>query len=318
MTPEELQKDKDFMAASPNDQTRYLMQTDPEFAKASSADQAAYLAHVTNQPMQEGEKEGFWGGVKSAASKLNPFGESKPQPVEDINKVAMRNYGERSQKHGIPYAIGAGLAENLGSDVSGSEEAAERGDPGAVVGHLVPGAAIAASPIALEGLGRIATSEPVGRVLSTAGRTAENFDVMKPFKTFGKMSDYWNESSPWNRARAETAQAVREGRAARIPTRLNSNLRDWPTGESGTGTIRMVDPNTGEVINGTMPKGFGRMILTPEEAAQRENLYKISQRSAHERGMHFAGGRVPAEGRKVPFRPLPNTVEEWSGKRPTE
>jgi len=40
-------QDKDFLAASPQDQHNYLMATDPDYAKASPTDQHAYLDHVS-------------------------------------------------------------------------------------------------------------------------------------------------------------------------------------------------------------------------------------------------------------------------------
>jgi hypothetical protein len=49
-TPEELQQDPHFIAATPADQIKYLSATDPAFKSAHPDDQAAYLAHVTKQP----------------------------------------------------------------------------------------------------------------------------------------------------------------------------------------------------------------------------------------------------------------------------
>jgi hypothetical protein len=57
-TVEELQGDKDFMAATPADQQRYLSSVDPEFKAAHPEDQSAYLAHVTNAPTGEQPKQG--------------------------------------------------------------------------------------------------------------------------------------------------------------------------------------------------------------------------------------------------------------------
>lgn len=74
----------------------------------------------------------------------------------------------------------------------------------------------------------------------------------------------------------------------------------------------------GSPISGTLPRGYGRLVLTPEEALQRDQMMRVAQRSAHDRGMQFAGGQVPAEGRGVPTRPLANPTEEWRGVRGEE
>jgi hypothetical protein len=216
-----LNEDQDFLKLSPNDQARYLNDTDPDFKSLSSADQAAYLAHLTNQPLQEQPKEGVWNAAKKSFAQLNPFGEAKPQPVGDINQSSMMDYQARKSQRGIPYALGAGVAQAVGADVPGMEASAERGDPGGVIGHALPGVAVAAAPLALEGgmraVGGISGTSTPARALQTMGRTAENFDLTKPISTFGKMGDYWRESSPEGRLLARTNQAVNEGRAARIP-----------------------------------------------------------------------------------------------------
>jgi hypothetical protein len=45
--PTQLSQDKDFLAANPDDQIKFLSSQDPDFAKAPRADQLGYLGHVT-------------------------------------------------------------------------------------------------------------------------------------------------------------------------------------------------------------------------------------------------------------------------------
>lgn len=53
----------------------------------------------------------------------------------------------------------------------------------------------------------------------------------------------------------------------------------------------------------TAAKPAGRLVLTPQEATAEDRLSAIAKTRAKQRGMQFAGGMVPREGRKVPWRP---------------
>lgn len=53
----DVSKDKDFLAAKPEDQHAYLMATDPDYAKASAAEQLAYRQHVTGNEARLTSKE---------------------------------------------------------------------------------------------------------------------------------------------------------------------------------------------------------------------------------------------------------------------
>src|SRR5580704_10873644 len=48
--PNALAQDKDFAAAPPEEQAKYLSAQDPDFAKASKEDQVGYLQHLTGNP----------------------------------------------------------------------------------------------------------------------------------------------------------------------------------------------------------------------------------------------------------------------------
>jgi len=66
----------------------------------------------------------------------------------------------------------------------------------------------------------------------------------------------------------------------------------------------------------TVARPARNLIVTPEEARSRDQMFKIAETAAKRRGMEFAGGQVPAEGRKVPRYPTPIASEEYGGARP--
>ena len=112
-----------------------------------------------------------------------------------------------------------------------------------------------------------------------------------------------------------------ETAAARTAMKLAQRESDIAAGlRKPLGQIA-VDPNTltpiEEDIPGTVARTKGRMVLTPEEARTRERMAPMWQKRASERGMIFAGGGVPEEGRSVPMRPTPTTTHEYGGPRST-
>ena len=62
-----------------------------------------------------------------------------------------------------------------------------------------------------------------------------------------------------------------------------------------------------EFIAGTKPRS---LVLTPEEAATEERMQGIAKKRASERGMQFAAGMTPREGRAVPRYPARAPLEE--------
>src|SRR6202795_1764118 len=66
----------------------------------------------------------------------------------------------------------------------------------------------------------------------------------------------------------------------------------------------------------TVAKPSRTMILTPGEARSEAQMQQLATRRASERGMQFAGGMVPREGRGVPRTPtVVGPVEEYGGPR---
>ena len=72
----------------------------------------------------------------------------------------------------------------------------------------------------------------------------------------------------------------------------------------------------GGVGGETVAKPSRTMILTPGEARSEAQMQQLATRRASERGMQFAGGMVPREGRGVPRTPtVVGPVEEYGGPR---
>ena len=134
-TAEDLQQDKEFMSATPADQTSYLSSTDPDFKAAHPEDQAAYLAHVTKAavpatpkvaPVQEKPKgmletaEDYWGkkaepvdkAVTGALAPNNGPGDDMISPVTESAKSLGRSvYSMGKTIAGMPMGIYHGLTD---------------------------------------------------------------------------------------------------------------------------------------------------------------------------------------------------------------
>ena len=85
-------------------------------------------------------------------------------------------------------------------------------------------------------------------------------------------------------------------------------------------------PKIAQGANGVAPIGSGSesvarpartMVLSTQEAAAEAQMQKIATRRASERGMQFAAGMVPREGRSVPRIPTQIQPMEFPGPRET-
>ena len=430
--PQEPQSDQDFLKASPTDQHAYLMATDPDYAKASKEEQQAYLQHIAPPAPNAGLAPPAKPPMGAEAAKTMTSGEGP---------IARGMTSFETQMSQLPGAVGRMVvakrwpivdAKNwheLGQDIKGLNPIVktdpgtpnEQVDYGATAANLLPmlvdvrGGGITESPAGMVTRGMVRpslatkTSVPI-RMLQTGEQALSNFDVTRPLKSVSDIPKYWEQTSRGGRLLADTKQAIGEGRASRIPTRLSAEqqapppepqaaalgrpvqsgtpdaalgripaMRDpyatvpalrakltavpresWEMGEmpatslpqsevlgrlgtpageklamrqfmsenpsalgriaSGAGEGAAKAPGAAgamaeDVIKGNLPRGFGRLVLTPEETLQAEQMMRIAERSARRRGMQFAGGQVPAEGRSVPVRPRPNPTEEWRSKK---
>ena len=128
---------------------------------------------ISSAPEEQG---GFWSALKEDLGNL-----AKSLPVMAAGPIAApyigirkaideyragketgktteaQHYEEQKQAgYGLGYRLATPIAEGLGANVSGMEAAAAKGDTGAVLGHTVVPVALAASPLAVEGAGRVA------------------------------------------------------------------------------------------------------------------------------------------------------------------
>jgi hypothetical protein len=87
-TIQELQSDKDFIGATPEEQKQYLAHTDSDFAKASSEEQEAYRAHVTHNPKDLGPNKDLIGGKSGAYEASMPKDIAAQVPMGMIKGAA--------------------------------------------------------------------------------------------------------------------------------------------------------------------------------------------------------------------------------------
>lgn len=74
--------------------------------------------------------------------------------------------------------------------------------------------------------------------------------------------------------------------------------------------VPFAEAESAEGVPGTLPKPSGRLIKLPQEFAAEDQLQGIAKNRASQRGMQFAAGMVPGEGRSVPWKPtVTNTTE---------
>ena len=65
--PDDVMQDQDFLKGTPNQQAAYLNATDPDFKAGTAEQQAAYLAHLTGQPSGASPDKGILGNALESA-----------------------------------------------------------------------------------------------------------------------------------------------------------------------------------------------------------------------------------------------------------
>lgn len=112
--------------------------------------------------------------------------------------------------------------------------------------------------------------------------------------------------------RRGTQQATLDRQAA---TAARAAARNAPK----PAAVAFAEAQSAEGVPGTLPKPSGRIIKLPQEFAAEDQLQGIAKTRASQRGMQFAAGMVPGEGRSVPRTPTAtNTVEFPSRPVPWE
>ncbi len=173
-------KDKDFLAAHPDDQKAYLASVDKDFAAAKPEEQGQYLNHILTPSRQaqnakvtqfERERpgqqhvaqpgEGFLQHVGSAVKGVvGGIASGAPGPG-DVGRIAgqMAENDINRQREGrsLPYRIAAPIAGAVvpGLNPRAMEEAANKGDTSGILGEAAVPTAMAVAPMVKEGVGEV-------------------------------------------------------------------------------------------------------------------------------------------------------------------
>jgi hypothetical protein len=183
-TPNVLQ-DPDFMAAPLAEKFQYLSHVDQDFAKASPSDQQAYVQHIlggpapTPAPAQQ-QGQGFWanaiGGAKNVLRSLPWMAAGDPaavagQAISSAGQMASDDVSRQLEGRSGLHRAAAPLAQMLvpGLNPAAMKQATSQGDTAGVLGQAAVPAALAASPLAAEGVyrGTGAVREGIGGSMYT-------------------------------------------------------------------------------------------------------------------------------------------------------
>lgn len=141
------------------------------------------------------------------------------------------------------------------------------------------------------------------------------------------------------------AQAVKQGIASRIPTKMPSPFAPPATspflGATPSNAVfgnaelppagsyelpKMITPAqnpyaapieapSAEGVPGSVPKPSGRLVVLPQEAQALDQMQRIAKQRASEHGMQYAAGMRPAGGGRVPMSPTRTMTTEFPGTR---
>lgn len=238
-------------------------------------------------------------------------------PVSDATAAIMPavGMGEAIAEKGVGPVlgtIGRGMAKTAAGTAVGSGVG---GALGSIAGHPKEGAEIGATigGIATPFLpNRVLSSAPYGlsRLFLTNEEMAGERAAMKMAQRNADITAGLREPPP--SAEDQIQQMLEETFLSGKPhAQKVSSLPVGPTyrPESGGSALGNIG---GESVAGTRPRS---LVLTPEEAASEEQMQKIAKTRASERGMQFAAGMTPREGRSAPRGPARMESAEPSGPR---
>jgi hypothetical protein len=120
--PTQLSQDKDFLAASPSDQIKYLSSQDADFAKASPADQVAYLSHLTGKQVTAPPTTPAAANYDQYLKSGKPTMVARPEPKNTLADVSRGAALGAAEGAGInlstnPRDVIEGTFKNLGEGV---------------------------------------------------------------------------------------------------------------------------------------------------------------------------------------------------------
>lgn len=103
---------------------------------------------------------GLWHGAIEGKPTYEQTPQGAAKAIADMDAASKAGQAadatRKAEGRGLAYRIGAGVAENVGTNVTGMEEGARTGNSDAVIGHMLAGQALAAAPLAAEGVAKVA------------------------------------------------------------------------------------------------------------------------------------------------------------------
>lgn len=248
-------------------------------------------------PPQMAQKESSLDRIQGQAGQIQNIS-STPVTNAASGIMPAAGAGEAIAQRGLlPFlqTAGRGIAKSAAGTAAG---ASLGGTLGYIFGHPKEGAQIGATVggLSLPFLpNRVLASMPYGanRAFLTNEELAAEQEAMRLAQRNAGLAS--GRIDP-------VSQAVRERRAAWLPTIVNPtpNALALPQGQGP------------EAVAGTRPNA---LVLTPEEAASEEQMQAIAKKRASERGMQFAAGMTPREGKKVPRMPATTASTQYPNPR---
>lgn len=330
-------KDKDFLAAQPNDQMAYLASVDPDFAKASPEERGAYLNSVlaparkarAAKPTQfekERTPEGssIWRGAKAVGGDVlgaihgageallnGPTGMMASAP-EQAAQMYLADQQRKESGYTPLYRGAAALGQASGViDPSAMEEAAKHGDTAAIAGHTVLpmiGAAVGADE-ALGGKGRAAAGRGLRAIGEGVGSVRGKIGgMLHPEEAAGGLHPI--------------VEAVKH--PLEIPGRVAGNLLERVFPEpieqvarrskiAPAATLPKLDPFAGATSSA---KPIGSVELPPVGSTK---LPAAAEPIAKPAGAEPAPTRLPTlfeKGTRPEVLKLPNLIDQAAGVKP--
>jgi len=292
--------DPDFHAMPLDQRAKVMSKADPDFAglptqeqyKAVSGMQLSYMKmHPNTQGQQPANPNplrtygsDLWNATKGMArsfaeplADLGSMGESEERArfggVPQAVPVGVQHYQEQKKEgYNLPYRMAAPVAETLGTNVSGMEESARRGDPGGVLAHAAAGATVASAPLIAEGLGKGVRG--AGRATGPLRQAAAE-KIVSPitYENLGETkADIRTDINPERGLTREGMVGSKKGLAEeQIPARLtelktaaNQILQNHPNG----GTVIDAEP----FIDQAMDNAIGETEKVAGSTERLENL----------------------------------------------
>jgi hypothetical protein len=258
---------------------------------------------------------GLWDATKGLVGGMTSGMPDAGSAMASGARIAGDDAIRKAQGRSVPYRAVAGLGEGLGINAPGMEDAASRGDMAGIIGQSIPPAVAATS------------SHWIPKVAGKIGGIPDALGEATRMQETGKLK-------PSVRALSRATGAGVGGMTAGGPgavagTLLGPSLADMllpehpnPYGEFSKIPSKFpkssIPSATGmpNALETSATRPAGRMVLTPGEFNTRDVLGDLAKKNASRRGMDFAGGMTPMEGRKVPR--FPTATQEAEYPRPRE